>query len=228
MKIAVWYHTLLTRGTSPDPWPLALSITQEAMESLEVSGLLDACDELNVGVNGLESEAVDFAQLVIPKKAKIIWHGRYFNENGTICALHAWAKTHPNWAILYFHCKGGASHEPDSGYYKTVSEPWRQTMTKYLVGGWRQCVQHLEGGFEAVGCHLMRGMADGTQNIWPGNCWWVTSDFVASVPDMRLRERIKISGIESAESRYEAEVWLMNARIPLAFDLLPQGGGGIP
>lgn len=228
MKIGVWYHTLLTRGTSPELWPLSFSITMEAMEALRATGLLDACDELNVGINSLQEEAEEFAQLVLPQKAKIIWHGRYYNENGTICALHEWSKSHPAWAVLYFHCKGGASHEPGSPYYTGVSEPWRQTMTHYMIGGWRQCVKDLEVGADIVCCHWLWNQADGTQHIPAGNFLWLNSSFVASLPPMSQRARIKQSGIASPESRYEAEVFWGNGRRPVVSQHLPNGGYGVP
>ena len=228
MKTAIWYHTLLTRGTSPEPWPLSIQITIEAMEALRTSGLLDACDELNVGINSLEIEAADYALVALPPKAKIIWHGRAFSENLTICALHEWCKTHPGWAVLYFHCKGGASHEPGSPYLVGVSEPWRRTMTAYMVGGWRQCVADLESGADIVCCHWLWNMADGSQHIPAGNFAWLNSNFVASLPSMYDRERIKQDGIGAASSRYEAEVFWGNGRRPVVSQHMPNGGGGVP
>lgn len=228
MRISVWYHTLLTRGDSTDPWPLAVSITHEAMDALRTSGLLEACSELHVGINGTEEVAGDYATLVIPPKAKLHWHGAYFNENGTICALHDWAAKNPGWAVLYFHCKGGASHDPDSAYYLGMSKPWRQTMTQYLVGGWQQAVQQIGSGADIACCHWLWNQADGTQHIPAGNFLWLNSSFVASLPSMHLRERIKMSGIASAESRYEAEVFWGMGRRPVVFQFLPNGGGGVP
>lgn len=228
MPISVWFHTLLSRGDSPEPWPVAISITHECMTALRTSGLLDACTELNVGINGIEAEVKDYADITLPHKAKRIWHGRAFNENLTICALHEWSRTHPGWAVLYFHCKGGASHDPDSPYLIGVSSPWRRTMVQYLVGGWRESVAELERGADIVCCHFMWGMADGSQNIPAGNMLWVNSTFAGALPPMTERERIKISGIAAAESRYEAEVFWGNGRRPAVFQWLPNGGGGVP
>lgn len=228
MKIAVWFHTLLSRGESPELWPLAFAITEEAMAALQQTGLADRCDELHVGINGLESEVGEYAELLIPPKAKIHWHGRYFNENGTICALHEWSKSHPGWAVLYFHAKGGASHEPESGYYRGVSEPWRKTMLSYMVGGWQRCLADIESGADVVCCHWMWNMADGTQHIPAGNFLWLNSSFVGSLPSMHERDRIKQSGIAAADSRYEAEVFWGNGKRPIVVQHLPNGGGGVP
>jgi len=198
------------------------------MSALETSGLGAAADEIHTCFNGDEEEEGDYARLLVPPKAQIVFHGlQSFAENLTIVRMHEWAIRNPGWAVLYFHSKG-ATHEPDSGYALNVSGPWRRTMLSYLVLNWQQCVRDLESGAESVGCHCLRGMADGTQNLWPGNFWWATSNFLATVPDMRLRERIKVSGISAAESRYEAEVWLMNGRIPIVADYLPNGGQGVP
>lgn len=109
------------------------------------------------------------------------------------------------------------------------SAKWREAMMKYCVAGWRDCVAAMDAGVESAGCHFMRNLADGTQNIWAGNFFWVTSDFVNTLPSIYLRDRIKVSGIASLESRYESEVWIGNGvRCPTVKEFLPQGGEGVP
>lgn len=229
MNIAVFYHCLfgLKEGKVFEEKPAAFAIVHEFVSALRTSGLLDEAQEVFFGVNG-GPESEDYAKISLPPKAKMIFHGLDSRaENLTICHLHEWCRTHPRWAVLYAHAKG-CTHPPESPYATGVSAPWRQTMTQYLVGGWRESVAQLEAGADIACCHWLWGMADGTQHIPAGNFLWTTSDFVASLPSMHQRERIKQSGIAAKESRYEAEVFWGNGRRPAVFQWLPNGGGGVP
>lgn len=228
MPIAVFYHCLFTHGNPREVRPGALAIAMQFFSALGTSGLLDASRELVVGVNGSEEDSRDYAHIVIPSKAKVLYHGmNSFAENLTICALHAWCQSHPGWAVLYAHAKG-CTHDPESPYAMGVSGPWRDTMTRHLVGAWKESVAALEAGADVVCCHWMWNMADGTQHIPAGNFLWVNSTFAGSLPPMTERDRIKQSGIAAAESRYEAEVFWGNGRRPAVFQWLPNGGGGVP
>lgn len=227
--IAVFYHCLFygTRDNKPPhQLPMAQRIVREQMDQMNASGLTEAAQKIFVGINGgVESEAL--ADQLLPHKAERIMHGLDSRaENLTLVALEFWVATHPGWDVLYFHSKG-ATHDADSTYGNNVSAPWRRAMMKYLVTQWSQCVKDLET-VESVGCHFMRGLADGSQNIWAGNFWWATSDFLATVPSIFLRDRIKVSGIANVESRYEAEVWIGNGKLPTVKEYLPAGGEGVP
>lgn len=226
--IAVFYHCLFVHGQVPDFMPGAFEIVSSQMNAMESSGLLKNTQHFVVGING-GKESEDFANLVIPAKAVRVMHGLQSKaENLTIVELEKWIPSHRGWNVLYFHAKG-CTHPVGDAYGDGVSAPWRNTMTQYLVNNWRTCVSDLERGYESVGCHFMRGMCDGTQNIWAGNFWWATSDFLSTLPSIFLRDRIHVSGISAAESRYEAEVWIGNGkRVPRVKEYLPRGGGGVP
>lgn len=215
-------------GEPPQLLTNALDIISEQMLMFNSSGLEEAATEIHVGLNG-GRETEELAQLIFPTKAQIVYHGlKSRAENLTIVMLENWARTHPDWYVCYAHAKG-CTHPPGSSYGDGVSKPWRQTMMNYLVGNWRTCVKDLDAGAESVGCHFMRGMADGTQHIWAGNFFWVTSNFVNTLPSIYLRERIKMSGIAAAESRFESEVWIGNGRrCPRVVEYLPNGGQGVP
>lgn len=225
--IAVFYHCLFCHGDPPEERPAAFAIIHEFVTALRTSGLLEEAKEIVFGING-GSESEDYAKLVLPPKAKMVFHGLQSRaENLTIVKLHEWSQSHRGWLVLYCHAKG-CTHPAESPYAQGVSGPWRKTMTQYLVSGWRESVAQLEAGADIVCCHWLWNMCDGTQHIPAGNFLWVTSDFVAGLPSMYDRDRIKTSGIDAAESRYEAEVFWGNGRRPTVFQWLPSGGGGVP
>jgi hypothetical protein len=93
-------------------------------------------------------------------------------------------------------------------------------MMKNAVQNWRTCVQDLDSGLESVGSHWMTGdQTPPGQSIWAGNFGWAKSAFLATLPSIMERDRIKLSGIDSIESRYESEVWIGNGpRLPKVKD----------
>lgn len=227
--IAVFYHCLFMHGDPPELRAPAFSIIQHQFTQLAESGLADAATEMVVGINGPVDESRDYARLAFPKKARMVFHGpRSFAENLTLVELERWLPDHPDWNVLYFHAKG-ATHPAGSPYGENVSRPWRESMMQDVVLNWRNCISDLDSGYESVGSHFMRGLCDGTQNIWPGNFWWAKSNFLSTLPSIFMRDRIKVSGIASAESRFEAEVWIGNGpRLPHVKEYRPTGGGGVP
>jgi hypothetical protein len=83
-------------------------------------------------------------------------------------------------------------------------------MMRNLIWGWKQCVFDLDR-YESVGCHWLTNQSqDFNQNLWAGNFWWAQASFLATLPSIYKRTRIEVSGIDSLESRFEAEVWIGN------------------
>lgn len=205
----------------------AFDIVAEQMHQMSSSGLLDACSEMHVGINGGE-ESLEASRLILPEKAKVILHGLESKaENLTLVELMKWSASHPGWFILYAHSKS-ATHEPGTDYHQMASN-WRRGMMEDLVTNWRQCVADLQAGADIACSHWMWGMgSDQSQHIPAGNCLWVKSDFVNRLPSIYLRDRIKVSGIASAESRFEAEVLWGNGPRPIVKQYRPNGGGGVP
>lgn len=224
--IAIFYHCLFVMGEPPQLLPGAMDIIDEQMGKLIYSGLLEAATEVHVGVNDDERTG-RLAAMFLPQKARLTWHGLASRaENPTIVLLENWAQSHPDWNVLYFHSKG-ATHLPDSYYGEQVSRPWRDAMMQDLVMNWRECVAALDT-HDIVCSHWMWNLADGTQHIPCGNFLWVTSNFVARLPSIYERERIKTSGISALESRYESEVYWGNGPRPNVKQFRPNGGGGVP
>lgn len=217
MNIAVFFHGLFFLGDPPELLPGAYVIIREQMELLESCGLLDAAGEFHVGINGGE-ESADFVTLAIPKKAKVMMHGlQSRSENLTLIALQRWVQTHRNWVVFYFHAKGCTRSVYDD-YGKFVAR-WRRCMMTNVVENWRRCLWDLVH-YDAVGCHWRTGIgSDHSQHYFAGNCWAARASFIATIPSMLTRARIKQSGVASLESRYEAEVILGNGpRLPIVRD----------
>jgi len=214
-NIAIFYHSLFFLGDPPVLLPTAFTVVKAQMAAFNDSGLLDAATEIHCGVNGgAESESI--ARELLPPHAVIQYHGLDSrNENSTIVMLEQWLPLHDDWYVLYLHSKG-ATH-PEGNDHSTR---WRDCMMRHAVHNWRLCVADLDAGYEAVGSHWMTGdQTPPGQSIFAGNFFWASSDFLRTLPSIQERDRIKLSGLWSLDSRYESEVWLGNGpRLPKVKD----------
>lgn len=202
--IIVFYHAVLCIGNPPKILPEGVRIVSEQMEGIKKCGLLDAAMEFHVGLNG-GPESKTLAELLFPKKAQITFHScACRNENRTMLMVQEWAKeTIFEAYIFYAHCKGASHPKGDP-----LRSRWRNCMYRNVILEWRKCYQDLES-YEAVGCHWMEppSTPEG-QYIFAGNYWACRASFLRTLPSIMERERIKMSGLDSLESKYEAEVIL--------------------
>lgn len=213
VPIVVFYHCLFRIGG--DILPNALNVVREQMTALKVSGLADAASKIFIGVNGEDSNG-DIPTGVFPENAEVrYWGLKCRNELRTLLMMEDFCRSLKGEAYcLYFHSKG-ATHARGSDYDIRMAWPWRTRMMSYCVGQWRMCVKHLEI-YDAVGCHwITRQGSDHSQHYFAGNFFWVRASFFRTIPTLNSRARIRMSGLDSAESRFEAEVHIGNGpRLP--------------
>lgn len=224
IPIIVFWHGLFFIGN--DSQPLNLEIIIEQMEALKASGLEDAASEIHAGING-GPESEFFSQSLLPEKTKVTYHGlQCRSENRTIVMIEEWCRNNSGEAhILYFHSKG-ITHAKGSDYGENMSRPWRNRMMKHCVWDWRQCTADLLS-HEAVGCHWLTGQGwDKSQHYFAGTFAWFRASFFRTIPSLTTRQRIKDSGLDAAESRFEAEVHIGNGpRLPVVKNYYSGGIG---
>lgn len=216
--IAVFYHCLFHVEQPPKHLPAAAQIIADQMRRFKDSGLESACSEMIVGVNGGE-ESKPFASVLLSHKAKPVFHGlQCRNECRTIRLLEDWLPGHDDWYVLYFHSKGATKPLGDD-----FTGRWRSCMMKHCIDNWRQCVADLDAGYEAVGAHWMQPPATpASQYIFAGTFWFAKASYLRTLPSIMQRDRIKVSGLDALESRYEPEVWIGNGpRLPKVKDYHP-------
>lgn len=170
---------------------------------------MDTTEHFVVGVNG-GPESMKFVKRLIPEQAQIVLHGlECRNENRTILAMEQWLPCHEDWNVLYFHARG-ATHPPKD----SITDAWRNCMMRHTVSNWRRCVEDLDDGYDAVGAHWMEPPATPKgQYIFAGTFWWAKASYLLTLPSILDRDRIRESGIDALESRYEAEVWIGNGPV---------------
>ena len=182
------------------------------MSALKNSGLQRAASHIMVGVNGGDFDAIAAAQLMPPEANLIQWPAHFRGELPTLNHLQKWLPDHPDWYVLYHHCKG-AIHKGELAY-----DVWRRRMQAATVDTWTRAISDMDNGIDSVGAHWLTpevypSMV--TSPFWGGNFWWATSNFLSTLPPMP----------ETATTRaefYLAESWIgRGPRRPIIKDYCP-------
>lgn len=211
MTLCVFYHCILSGGSVPVDTPFASGLMLNQMDALRQSGLLAACDEFYIGVNG-DSDDAKIARMLAPAKAKILAHGHgATTEIPTLNCLTGWAVGHPDSYIMYHHAKG-VTHP-----YEATWSAWRQRMENAVVWGWEKCVQDLDAGCDSAGAHWLTpeqfpNLVHGNP-FWGGTFWWATARYLLTLPQLPA---------PTWRNRYEAEQWIGRGPVrPLVHDYCP-------
>eukprot|EP01034_Spumella_vulgaris_P022996 gene22996-29182_t len=95
-----------------------------------------------------------------------------------------------NTQILYLHTKGVSYVQQ----YQQIND-WRNLMLYYLVEQHESCFHLLSSGqFDTIGANYFF-------NIYPGNFWWATAHYLATLPQMSVVR----------SKKYDAESWLFKS-----------------
>lgn len=198
MRIAVWYHCLVSGGSVPINTDFALSLMAEQMQTFRDSGLMAEASEFYVGVNGDDTDAAIASELAGPK-ASVIPHGKgATTEIPTLKNLRSWlhAGGHSDWLVCYWHQKS-LTH-PNENLY----EVWRKCCERAVIWNWAHCVRELENGTDACGAHWLTPERFGETVRSPffgGTFWFARADFLLTLPP--LPEAVW-------SNRWEAESWI--------------------
>jgi hypothetical protein len=247
MGVAVFYHCLFAIGSrvqstleptrpplTSGSLPAATGIVEAQVKALVESGLFARADRVFIGVSGgpecFELAGRLFAPLTAGpagagKRVVVNFHGlEARNENRTLLMLERFVDEvslldKSDWSICYHHSKG-ATHPPG----EKQNTRWRACMQRHVIEGWQQCLDGLVRGYDMVGAHYLTppSTAHG-QRIFAGNFFWGSSRYLRTLPSLLERERLRLTGIDAIESRYEAEVYIGNTRRPpRVLDLHPR------
>jgi hypothetical protein len=168
-KISVFYH-LHQHGD----WKAFL---QEQLSLIADSGLADACDFIQVGVNGKQ----------IPESyGKLRFIGNdppWLEETPTLIALRDFCALNPDYKVLYIHTKG-------------ITQPtqstldWRKIMEYFCIEKWQDCLEQLNI-HDAVGCLYMDNCYYGFFPHFSGNFWWANASYINRLDDSFLSGGIR-------------------------------------
>lgn len=194
MRIAIFYHALMSATDRPIDEDYALDIIINQISAMQVSGLTEAANEIHFHINGNDDER-EILATISPEKAKVVSNGpNRHSEIPTLYELQMWSKAHPGWAVLYHHTKGVST--------KNMADNWRRRMETHLVWNWEGCVDYLKKGYDAVGCHWLTPEAHPGRIATPffgGNMWWANTNYINRLPPLPE---------DTWNNRYMAEEWI--------------------
>lgn len=219
IPMLVFFHGLFHLGDAV--LPQAVDIIHEQMAGLKDCGLLEACAEFHVGINGgLESRV--FCDSLLPRKARVVLHGlQCRNENKTIQMIENRLKEEPDEAyVCYFMAKGATFPAGDD--FRTR---WRQRMQHHVITEWKKCVRWMDRGYECCGIHYLTPESHPGLVEFPyfgGNFWWSRASYLKTLAPISESPAVKQHGLDAFESRYESESWLGHGKKrPQHFDFHP-------
>lgn len=205
MKIRHYYH-VFAGGAWSEP----------AREHIRALGQSHFDGAITIGLAGPQSDRERARELItlrlagwdLPEPEAWIEADTGFEEV-TLQRVHADVHQVPGeFAVLYAHTKGAYSFHP-------LNVPWRRSMTRYVVSGWRDCVKLLEDGSDAAGCHWLtrEEYHDPPDFLWPvshfaGNFWCARASYLRQLPPVKT------------DNRWQCEEWIGTGS-PRITDLLP-------
>lgn len=167
--------------------------TYDHIKALKEYGLLDSLSSFQVGLVGPENKREEVKKFLLSENINFSVCTEVDDgwEQETQDQIHSFAQDNDGY-ILYAHTKNAVN-------INDLHVRWRLSMTYFNIVRWKDCVQHLDEGFSAVGCHYLEG---GNENVktssgfFAGTYWWTHLKYIKKFP------------LPDRSSRYGAEGWI--------------------
>lgn len=104
--------------------------------------------------------------------------------------------------VLYLHNKGMTENFYNTWGVFGEDHRWRRYMQEYCIGRWKECVEKLDEGFDAVGANYY-------EDFYPfaGNFWWATTEHLKRLGDPLDADKYYNNNSPS-NYRYAFELWV--------------------
>lgn len=191
-NIAIVYHIATLNN-----WE---NIAQEQIETLQSSGLWEACDSLTVTVVGEQiSEVQDlFQNWKESKKFKIVHASNDLHqyEFPGIEMVQSIAQHQPTAKILYMHTKGLLHYKQHTEHNVYL---WRKYMEYFTIERWQDCIKTLDSA-DLCGVDYSKSPSG---SYFSGNFWWARASYITTCKLPR-------------DSRYSCEQFVGTGTRPIA------------
>ncbi len=127
-------------------------------------------------------------------------------EQVTLAALREYAQEHDQ-PIMYGHSKGASDPSP----WKVE---WRQSMTRHLIGEWREALAAIEEGADLAGPHWINDL--GMPRHFSGNFWMGSAAYLRTLPPCSTGDRMDA---EFWVGQNDPAVWCTYAGNPMGMFL---------
>ena len=165
-------------------------IFNEIFKEIELSGLIDSCENIHISVVGNRDMQVPKHEKIKLIKNENISHGEFF----TLQAIQDFCKE-KNSHILYIHSKGATT--PNN---QCIID-WRKYMTYFNINQFKKCLNLLKTN-DTCGVDLVQMPT----THYSGNFWWSKSEFINKLP--LISEISKTDSFSILTTRHNAEFWI--------------------
>lgn len=200
MDIKIFSHVM--------DWQNDTSITLEQTELLEKTGLLDAAQEVNIMVH-FKMDSFEWLRERWKYRNNVRFHVfgeeyRTWCEATTMHYIQEFAHhADREYYVLYMSNKG-VTHPPNDGTNQTE---WRHYMQYWNVEKWRECVAHLDEGYDTCGASFLAH--EQYSPFYAGNFFWARTSY------LRRCKRLKTPAENNFQPqmghpyhhRYDLEYW---------------------
>ncbi len=173
--VNLYYHVCLLNN--------GLSIVQEQLYLLHMSGLLSKCKSLNIGV--LYENLHDYLALTkiisyydLDNKVNILFckHNDGSWEQDTAIEFKKYADQCDEVEyVLYFHNKGTTHHNKPT---EISTRYWRHYLEYFNILKWEDCVSKLNEGYDSCGTQWLPGFYS---NHYSGTFFWMTTSLIKQI-----------------------------------------------
>lgn len=189
-------------------------VVKEQLQTLQSSGLGEACDHITITVVGPHVQKVQSLVQSMPfySKVRVIDAGKDVRlcEFPGIAMVQKIAHERTDANILYFHSKGVSYQDVDSS--RNVRS-WRRYMEYFTIECWRDCIEALQSfnacGAEWLNCHYSLTSKMEVPGFFAGNFWWARADYLCTCT--QLPEKIN-DPQWTYPHRYDCEVFITSGQ----------------
>jgi hypothetical protein len=180
----------------------------DQMRSLSVSGLLDACDFIHLGING--TIMPDW----VPSKSRVVFHPQEewsLGETATLKAIRDFCVSDKSkdYKVLYIHQKGLKD------VVNLNTRDWRLLMEYFVIHRWQECITALEEN-DCVGVNWLTDTFVGRHPHFSGNFWWANANHIANLNHSYLEHIQHLSPLMNALNK---EFWIGSKENTRVFEI---------
>lgn len=176
----------------------------EHVRALNESGLMSQISTFNFGLVG-KREDQDRVEKFLEENfptINIVARAEEGFEQETMDAIYDYAKDHTGY-VLYAHTKNAMN-------LNDLHVKWRKSMTYFTVMRWKECIELMDDGYNAVGSHYLKitpealvqefGYDKSYHGLFAGTFWWTDLEYIKKFPKV------------GRNSRFDAEYWISNLK----------------
>lgn len=203
--IRIFYHL--------NDLPGAFDLMSEQLSRMEDAGLLDAAHKVMFCTNGTELNFRGLMDVMGSRQNVMFQHVSNRTDHWEYPTLELLRKNavatmndDEEFYVCYIHLKG-LSRPGD----QRVTD-WRNFMEHYTIDKWKECVAHLDAGYDLVGTNII-------EQPWlhsSGNFWWSRSGYVKKLPALPDPTKLQWGTTspytqavyDPGNFRYDHEAWI--------------------